>query len=203
MITVDVQGKRFGDAAILGKIGFTVNASQTLAITGPSGIGKTTLLRIIAGLDEDFDGSVVRPGRIAMVFQEPTLLPWRTAIDNIALTTGADARTAEAALGEVGLSGMSARFPGQLSLGQQRRLALARALAAEPDLLLMDEPFVSLDAALIEEMLELTTRLLASRRAATVLVTHSQKEAERLADRIIHLGGSPAAIAEDSQAWFA
>lgn len=200
MIAVDLKAKRFGEVTILGKIGFTVDAKQTLAITGPSGIGKTTLLRIIAGLDEAFEGNVVRPDRIAMVFQEPTLLPWRSALDNIVLATSVDTGTAEAVLGEVGLSGLSERFPTQLSLGQQRRLALARALAAEPDLLLMDEPFVSLDAELIVEMLELTERLLASRQAATLLVTHSRQEAERLADRVIRLGGDPAAVVEDRQA---
>ena len=199
MITVDLQTKSFGPAAVLGRIRFTVEPKQTLAVTGPSGIGKTTLLRIVAGLDDDFDGSIERPQRIAMVFQEPTLLPWRSARDNIVITTGADAGSAEAALGEVGLAGLGERFPTQLSLGQQRRLAFARALAAEPDLLLMDEPFVSLDAALVEEMLELTERLLAARQAATVLVTHSHREAERLADRIIGLGGSPAAIIEDTR----
>ena len=118
-----------------------------------------------------------------MVFQEPTLLPWRDARRNITLVTGARASDADAALAEVGLGGMETRFPGQLSLGQQRRLALARALSAAPELLLLDEPFVSLDPALAAEMIALTGALLARRRIAAILVTHDMTEAGRLASR--------------------
>ncbi len=199
MISVAITEKRYPGAAVLGPIAFDLKAQETLAVTGPSGIGKTTLLRIIAGLDEDFGGRVRRPDRLAMVFQEPTLLPWRSARDNICLTTGAGPEKAETLLAEVGLAGMGDRFPGQLSLGQQRRLSLARAFAAEPDLLLMDEPFVSLDPGLTGEMLELTERLLAARPVATVFVTHSQMEAARLASRIVRLEGMPATIAVDAR----
>lgn len=195
MIAVAINGKHYPGISVLGHIAFELQENQTLAVTGPSGIGKTTLLRIIAGLDPDFEGRVSRPERIAMVFQEPTLLPWRRARDNICLTTGASSAQAEAALAEVGLEGLGDRFPPQLSLGQQRRLGLARAFAARPDLLLMDEPFVSLDAAQAEEMLTLTERLLAARSVATVFVTHALPEAERLADRIVRLEGRPAVFA--------
>ncbi|WP_422366860.1 ABC transporter ATP-binding protein [Pelagibius sp.] len=197
MIAVAINGKHYHGISVLGSIAFELQENQTLAVTGPSGIGKTTLLRIIAGLDPDFEGTVSRPERIAMVFQEPTLLPWRTARDNICLTTGASSGQADAALAEVGLEGLGDRFPPQLSLGQQRRLGLARAFAAGPDLLLMDEPFVSLDAAQAEEMLALTERLLAARSVATVFVTHALPEAERLADRIVRLEGRPAVFAPD------
>ena len=187
MITVDVCEKRFGDTCVLRDLSFELGAGETLAITGPSGVGKTTLLRIVAGLDLDFEGRVHRPERLAMVFQEPTLLPWRTARDNLRLAAHVDADAVDRALAEVGLKGKENHFPAQLSLGQQRRLALARAFAAQPELLLMDEPFVSLDAPIVEEMLQLTERLLVAYGVATIFVTHSPMEAARLATRTLRL----------------
>ncbi|MBA3326622.1 MAG: ABC transporter ATP-binding protein [Rhodobacteraceae bacterium] len=194
MIALDLAFKRFGAVEVLGPITLTVGAGETVALTGPSGVGKSTLLRILAGLDRDWSGDLRRPDRVAIVFQEPTLLPWRSARDNVTLVTGAQAEAVERLLAEVGLGGRGDAYPGQLSLGQQRRLALARALAAEPELLLMDEPFVSLEPALVEEMLDLTRRLLDARDAASVFVTHSEREAERLADRVLRLGGKPARL---------
>ena len=195
MIALDLAFKRFGAVEVLGPITLTVGAGETVALTGPSGVGKSTLLRILAGLDRDWSGDLRRPDRVAIVFQEPTLLPWRSARDNVTLVTGAQAEAVERLLAEVGLGGRGDAYPGQLSLGQQRRLALARALAAEPELLLMDEPFVSLEPALVEEMLDLTRRLLDARDAASVFVTHSEREAERLSNRILRLEGKPARIA--------
>ncbi|WP_348539429.1 ATP-binding cassette domain-containing protein [Shimia sp. R9_1] len=173
-------------------LSLTLSAGETVAITGPSGIGKTSMLRILAGLETGFSGTVQRPERVAMVFQEPTLLPWRSLRDNLYLATGASAQKAEAKLIDVGLKGLGDRFPGQLSLGQQRRLSLARAFVADPQILLMDEPFVSLDEALAEEMMGLFEELRAGTDVATVLVTHVPKEAERLADRVLRLEGRPA-----------
>jgi NitT/TauT family transport system ATP-binding protein len=130
-----------------------------------------------------------------MVFQDPTLLPWRSALDNLRIVhPGLGADEAQAMLDKVGLGDRGAAFPGQLSLGQQRRLSLARAFAGRPDLLILDEPFVSLDAATGEEMLALTERLIAETRPATLLVTHARAEAERLANRIMHLAGQPAVL---------
>ncbi|MFQ8430285.1 ATP-binding cassette domain-containing protein [Amaricoccus sp. W119] len=197
VIALDLRSKAFGAREVLGPISLAIAPGETVALTGPSGAGKTTLLRILAGLDRAFDGTLTAPERIAIVFQEPTLLPWRDARANIRLTTGVGAETAERLLGEVGLRGRGDAYPGQLSLGQQRRLALARALAAEPELLLLDEPFVSLDPALVEEMLELTARALARRETASVFVTHARAEAERLADRVLTLGGDPARVVSE------
>lgn len=194
VISLRLEGKWFGDRAVLGAVALDIGAGEAVALTGPSGVGKTTLLRILAGLDTDFDGARTAPARIAMVFQEPTLLPWRDARANICLVTGATPEAAERLLAEVGLGGRGDAYPGQLSLGQQRRLALARALAAEPDLLLLDRPFVSLDPALVGEMLDLTARALAKREVASVIVTHARAEAERLAERILVLGGDPARV---------
>lgn len=186
-LQVVIREKAFGDVSVLRDLTFDVARGETLAVLGPSGAGKSTLLRLIAGLDTRFDGHVDRVGRLAMVFQEPTLLPWRSARDNLRLTTGINAAGAEAALARVGLAGKGALYPGQLSLGQQRRLSIARAYAVRPDILLLDEPFVSLDADLVDDMLALTESVIVEQRPATVLVTHAQAEADRLATRTLTL----------------
>lgn len=195
MIEVEVKSKRFGETEILRDIRFVVNAGETVALQGPSGIGKTTLLRLIAGVDAVFDGQINRPDGLAMVFQEPTLLPWRSALQNITLvhpTLGNE--LAQAALDRVGIGGKADLFPGQLSLGQQRRLALARAFAARPQALILDEPFVSLDPELAAEMLELARALIEEVRPATIFVTHSREEAASLSDRVLRLAGQPATL---------
>jgi len=195
MIRVDIRAKSFGDTPVLGRVALEVAKGETVAIIGPSGIGKTTLLRIVAGLDDRFEGTVERPGRIAMVFQEPTLLPWRSVLQNLTLVhPGLTRRAARDMLARVGIGDKAHAFPGQLSLGQQRRLALARAFAGHSELLIMDEPFVSLDPATAETMLALTERLIAEERPATLFVTHSRAEAERLGTRILDLAGRPAIL---------
>ena len=192
MIRVDIRSKSFGGQPVLSRITFGFDRGETVALIGPSGIGKTTLLRIVVGIDTDFDGAIDRPEAQAIVFQEPTLLPWRSALDNLLLIHPAlEPEVARAALGRVGLAGKDDLFPGQLSLGQQRRLALARAFAGKPELLVMDEPFVSLDAAAAKSMLALTEDLIAEHQPATLFVTHAPAEAEQLADRILELRPSP------------
>lgn len=192
MITVSISEKRFGDDLVLGPIAFGIAQGETVALVGPSGIGKSTLLRLVSGIDTDFTGHIDRPQAMAMVFQEPTLLPWRSALENLTLLhPGLPPERALAALDEVGLTGKETLFPGQLSLGQQRRLALARAFAGQPDLLIMDEPFVSLDAAAADRMLTLTEQLIARHQPATLFVTHDMAEATRLAHRTLTLEGGP------------
>ena len=195
MIRVDVRRKAYGETEVLAEIAFAVQPGETVAVLGASGVGKTTLLRLIAGTDIDFSGSIERSDNIAMVFQEPVLLPWRSALQNIMLVHPDIPRDrALAVMDRVGLGDKATAFPRQLSLGQQRRLSLARAFAGQPDVLVMDEPFVSLDIETAEEMLSLTEELIAEHRPATVLVTHSDAEARRLADRILRLAGKPATI---------
>ena len=191
---LDLTAKSFGPRPILGPVSLTVGAGQRVALLGPSGVGKTTLLRIIAGLDRDFAGTRAVPDRLAMVFQEPTLLPWRTALTNLTLPTGATRAEAAALMAQVGLAGREAAYPRQLSLGQQRRLSLARAFAARPGILLMDEPFASLDEATRDRMLDLTVQLLDSSGAGLILVTHDPAEAARLGARPLTLSGSPATL---------
>jgi NitT/TauT family transport system ATP-binding protein len=187
-LEVNIRRKAFGPNVVLRNLAFTVDAGETLGVLGPSGAGKSTLLRIVAGLDADYDGTVRRPDKVAMVFQEPTLLPWRNAFENLTLVSCVSPARAEAALAEVGLRAKGGLFPRQLSLGQQRRLALARAFATDPHLLLLEEPFVSLDAPLVADMLALTEQLIEHARPATLFVTHSAAEAERLATRVLRIG---------------
>jgi NitT/TauT family transport system ATP-binding protein len=201
MIAADVRTKAFGGTEVLRDIRFRVETGEVLAILGASGIGKSTLLRIVAGIDGDFDGTVFRPERLAMVFQEPTLLPWRTVAENLTLVhAGLGRDAALAALARVGIADKADLFPRQLSLGQQRRVALARAFAGEPEGLILDEPFASLDPDTAEEMVVLTEKLLAETQPATLFVTHSEAEATRLATRILRLSGRPATVAPKREA---
>ncbi len=195
MLSVDVVSKSFGDNEILRGVSFSARKGETVAILGPSGIGKSTLLRLIANTDTDFVGSIERPGRMAVVFQNPTLLPWRNVGENVSLVhQRLDAAVIQSALERVGIGAKAQMFPRQLSLGEQRRLALARALAGRPELLIMDEPFVSLDGKTAQDMLALTEQLIDEIRPTTLFVTHQRAEAERLGTRIIELGGSPATL---------
>lgn len=194
MISVNIRHMAYGETEILRDVRFTLSQGESLAILGASGIGKTTLLRIIAGLIKSFDGEITGIGKLAMVFQEPTLLPWRSALDNLTLTAGITPQAAQDALAEVGLADKAGHFPGQLSLGQQRRLSLARAFAAGPELLLLDEPFASLDEATAATMIALTARMLGSRKTACLLVTHTAEEAVALADRALLMAGRPGTI---------
>ena len=197
VVHLDLPGFSFGATPVLGPLALDVDRGETLALTGPSGIGKSTLLRIVAGV-YPARGSRRIAGRMAFVFQEPTLLRWRSAQRNIEIAAKVTAPRAQAALEEVGLAAYADRFPDQLSLGQQRRLALARAFACDPDLMLLDEPFVSLDAIAAEEMMTLFAALRARRDMASILVTHAEEEARRLATRTLRLSGSPARIAAEA-----
>ncbi len=176
-------------------LSFGLDEGEIGALIGPSGCGKSTLMRILAGLDQNFEGEVQFPagGRVGMAFQEPRLLPWRSLEDNVRLAAPEASEADIAALfAALGLAEHRTHYPGELSLGLARRAALARAFAIQPTLLLLDEPFVSLDAPLARQMQRDLARLVESRRITTVLVTHDVAEATRLADRIFVLSARPA-----------
>lgn len=168
-----------------------------LALLGPSGCGKSTILRLIAGLDRDFSGLLRgAPAAIGMVFQEPRLLPWRRVAQNIALAAPALSRAAILALLEKFELGEHVDdFPGQLSLGLARRVALARAFAMAPRLVLLDEPFASLDLALHQRLRDRIARQIAALGATLVISTHDPEDALWLADEIILLPSTPGAAA--------
>lgn len=198
-LSVAIEEKRFDETQVLGRIDFELEQGERAALLGPSGIGKSTLIGILAGTDTRFSGRVIRPlGRVAMVFQTPRLLPWRTLAENIALIPGAgNLARARALLADVGLGDAADLHPERVSLGMQRRAAVARALAVDPALLLLDEPLVSLDAASATAMREVL-RLAMERTGATVLMaTHDRGEALTLSDRVIELDGRPARIIRD------
>ena len=196
-VAIAEKSWRTADGAALRAIAdcvLSLGHGEVGALVGPSGCGKTTLMRIIAGLDADFTGRVVLPdhGRLGVVFQEPRLLPWRSVEDNIRIAAPqVDAATLDALFGILGLQAHRRHFPGQLSLGLARRVALARALAVRPDLLLLDEPFVSLDAALALALRNEIAALVESRGVTTLIVTHDLDEAIYLADRIFLLTSRP------------
>jgi ABC-type nitrate/sulfonate/bicarbonate transport system ATPase subunit len=201
-LDINISSKAFANAAgerqeVLRNITFTLAHGEVGVIVGPSGCGKSTLLRIITGLDHDYQGSVRRPAqaRIGMVFQEPRLLPWRSVEDNIRLAAPkVDATRLSALLAVLELSGHRSHFPGELSLGLARRVALARALAIEPDLLVLDEPLASLDEALAARLRNQIATLLESRATTTLLVTHNLDDAVRLGDRLFLLSARPATL---------
>jgi ABC-type nitrate/sulfonate/bicarbonate transport system ATPase subunit len=181
----------------------SVAAGEFVALVGPSGCGKTTFLNIVAGLDRDFTGDLaLRPGdngrepRIGYVFQTPRLLPWRTVRENLALVLRSDQDPAiiDRLLRAVELEAAGDVYPGRLSGGMSRRASIARAFAVDPDLLLMDEPFVSLDESSADRLRDLLLELWRTRPSTVLFVTHDLREAVFLADRLLLLSPAPGRI---------
>ena len=208
-IRVDVKRKIFpaiGDREaqlVLRDVSFTVAPKEFLVLTGPSGCGKSTLLNIIAGLDKDFEGSIdLGSGRDGMtfIFQAPRLLPWRTVYENIALALPEnDPRLAKIPemLARVGLTEAANAYPERISLGMQRRASLARGFILEPQILLMDEPFVSLDDPTAQSLRQLLLELISRQPTTVIFVTHDRAEAIQLGTRILRLAPGQASVAED------
>lgn len=203
------QDSNRADLLALDGLSLAVEQSEFLSIVGPSGCGKSTLLRLLSGLVRPIAGRVLLRGRpltepqreIGYVFQRANLMPWRTVCANITLpleiagAQGPDiARRADEAVALVGLDGFAEAFPAQLSGGMQQRVALARALIHEPAVLLLDEPFGSLDALTRERMNAELLRIWNLRRPTVIMVTHSISEAVFLSDRVLVMTPRPGRI---------
>ncbi|MCI0733125.1 MAG: ATP-binding cassette domain-containing protein [Methylococcaceae bacterium] len=206
-IRIDVRSKLFkaeGKAKkhlAIKDLEFSVASGEFSCLVGPSGCGKTTLLNIVAGLDRHFEGRIAigaqhkRP-LIGYVFQEPRLLPWRTVRQNVefALQPGRPHEAIDELLSALGLEHVQQVYPERLSLGMSRRVALARAFVIRPDLLLMDEPFVSLDAPTARKVRTLLAEVWNKRPHTVLFVTHNVREAIMLADRLVFLSYAPGTV---------
>jgi len=192
------HGAQVVDPVIIRDLRISLSDGEFVCLVGPSGCGKTTLLNILAGLDPDFEGTIRstpenhRP-RMAYVFQNPRLLPWRTVRQNIelALSEPVDPDLIEHLLQAMDVAQVQHQYPQRLSVGMSRRVALVRAFATQPDLLLMDEPFVSLDAPTARRVRQLLVRVWRERPHTVLFVTHDLREAISLADRLIFLSSHP------------
>lgn len=187
MLKLEEISVRFGEKQVLEKCGLRLEKGERVALTGPSGCGKTTLARVALSL-QDPDSGTVSCGfaRVAAVFQEPRLLPWLTAAENVNLVLSDSARTMEEArawLERLELGDAAELYPSELSGGMQQRVSIARALAPGPELLIMDEPFKGMDAALRDRVLRVTADALGD--AALLLITHSEREALALGCRVL------------------
>jgi NitT/TauT family transport system ATP-binding protein len=209
-LEIEIRRKHYAGAKpdarpVIQDLQLRVAAGQFVCLVGPSGCGKTTLLNLVAGLDRDYEGEIRhglpdgRTPRLGYVFQNPRLLPWRTVRENVelALPPGADPAYVDHLFEVVGLTDAKHRYPERLSVGMSRRAALVRAFAVNPDLLLMDEPLVSLDPPTARRIRELIIRLWQERPHTVLFVTHDLAEAVELADRVVFLSTSPAMVLAD------
>jgi ABC-type nitrate/sulfonate/bicarbonate transport system ATPase subunit len=200
-VRITAATRRFGADIALSDVDLNVVGGEFLAVLGPSGSGKSTLLRVLAGLDTLTDGHIVWPGdgvrpRTGVVFQQPLLMPWLTVSENIVFATrfaaqrgGFDRSYPAELTTRFGLEALADRYPDQLSGGQAQRVAVLRAVAARPRLLLLDEPFSALDPATRADLQAWLGELAAALDVTVVLVTHDVDEALRLADRVVLLSG--------------
>ncbi|MGV9410528.1 ABC transporter ATP-binding protein [Nocardia sp. NPDC003693] len=201
-VAVSITGlrKAFGEKVVLDDIELTIRRGEFVVLLGPSGTGKTTLLRLLTGLELPDAGQVLVPAARTTVYQEPRLIPSKRVLANVVVGQRRSRQVREAglrALGEVHLDGKARQWPATLSGGEAQRAALARALVREPELLLLDEPFAALDALTRLQMQDLVGDLVARHRPAVLMVTHDVDEAVRLADRVLVLDNGRFAVDTD------
>ncbi len=207
MLKAENLGKQYGESAVLESVSFSLGQEETLAVVGPSGCGKTSLLYILSGLATADTGHVSLDGQaicgpttdISIILQDYGLLPWRTIVDNVALGLKVQGvprderiRRAQEQLAELGIVGREGDYPANLSGGEQQRVAIARAFVTRPRLMLLDEPFSSLDALTRERLQKALLDVWKKRKVPFVLVTHSLEEAVVLGKRIMVMSGRPA-----------
>ncbi|MDD5579792.1 MAG: ABC transporter ATP-binding protein [Methylobacter sp.] len=190
--------EKAGQHVAIADLKLSLNSGEFICLVGPSGCGKTTLLNIIAGLDTDYEGEIIvgrqhTHPKIGYIFQNPRLLPWRTVRENIELVLDSHQSTdsIDPLLETMQLTQAQHVYPERLSLGMSRRVSIIRAFAVDPEVLLMDEPFVSLDAPTARQVRELLLKLWQQRPHTVLFVTHDLREAIALADRIIFLSAPP------------
>lgn len=208
MLDVDIKSMVFdstegGTLEALRDLRFHCPSNSFTSIVGPSGCGKTTTLRCILGLETSYQGTINVAGnrvdethKISAVFQEPRLLPWRTVEQNVrlALNQPVIESSLDLLFNELGLAEHRQFFPNELSLGLARRVGLARAFAVEPSVLILDEPFVSLDEDTASRLRRLLARVWSARSCTALMVTHNLREAIELSDRILFYSGAPSQI---------
>lgn len=180
--------KTFADQKIINDFSFEIPKSSIVCLIGPSGCGKSTLLNIIAGLLDADSGSIELEGKISYLFQEPRLLDWKTALENISLASGVDIDKARFFLKKVGLENDLEKKPKQMSGGMKQRVAIARAFAYKSDVILLDEPFQNLDIELKSNLLKIFLEMWNEDRRTVLWVTHDVSEAALVADKVICVG---------------
>ena len=192
--------RSFGPVEVLRELSLTISRGEFVAFVGPSGCGKTTLLNLLSGYDRPSSGSIERDGQVRMVYQQDGLFPWLSVAENIALGSrhlnnkSEQERQTNELVRLIRLEGFERHYPHQLSGGMRQRVELARALAGDSDILLLDEPFSALDYLTRLRLRQELARLLDERPRTVALVTHDIEEAAQLADRIIVLSERPAQI---------
>jgi len=208
MLNIRIDSKVFSvadseDLQAISKLEINAKPNSFTTIIGPSGCGKSTTLRIVLGLDTQYEGFVdlTDTNRVAAVFQEPCLLPWRTVEQNVRLASPAELRnqSLDELFSTLGLHELKDFYPAELSLGLARRASLARAFATEPSLLVLDEPFVSLDEETAVRLRKLLMQVWHARPVTALMVTHNLREAIELSDQIVFLSKRPARVIQSEE----
>ena len=197
LLDLHVEHKAFGDTAVLGQLELRLQPGEIVSLLGPSGCGKSTLLRLVAQLDQDFLGTLrKRPDEVGFVFQEPRLMPWLTVAENIGFSQDKDYDRARVTrlIDEVGLTGFADALPKALSGGMAQRVAIARGLYGQPQLLLLDEPFSAVDAFTRFKLQDLLLDLAQRHHIGLLVVTHDVDEALYLSHRVLVIGNRPGTV---------
>ena len=187
LIEINIRKIYFGNLSIFKNFNLLIKPGSCIGLMGKSGIGKTSLLRIIAKIDNRFEGKLKGYKNVSFMFQEPFLLPWRTVEENISITTNAKHSEVFKSLKNVGLENKIKSFPNILSLGEQRRVSLVRTLLFRSDLMLLDEPFASLDKKTKLIMHKIISDYKLKQKQSIILVSHDEKDFKGLTSKIINL----------------